>query len=215
MANLTKSTDPQPALGLCMNLQDTPLEGIFPQNKNSEWKLYVASLSHYNDGRHVGAWLDVEDLDADEIELAIDSLMKYLDKRERQDDPRAYFYIGPVEEWAIHDADCPLKGLGEYPDFEKLCSWKEVFLKHGAFIAKAAADEDIPPESVEDALIGVFEEEGMGAKKNWAYDQLIELGCPEQFANMIDLDHAFNEYIMDYKWAYDYNHGLVIFNQRY
>ena len=227
MIDLTKHSDTVPAtlktaapelhpLGLAMNVP-SELADIFPQHSGSEWQLYVASLSHYNAGKLVGAWLDIEDLDADEISEAITAFLQWLDNQERLRDPANYLYLGPVEEYAIHDSDCPID-IDEWPDFEELCAWKEVYRQHGAFIAKAAADEQIPPESVDDALVAYVEESGsgfLGAKKTWAYDQLIELGCPEQFADMIDLDHAFNNYILDYKWAFDFHHGLVVFSNRY
>ena len=222
MIDLIKKPDPQPVapvLGNCMNLKGTPLEGIFPQDRNSDFRICVQSISHLNAGQVVCAWLDVEDLDADEIELAIDSFMKYLDKRERQDALNRYWLMGPVEEWEIADTDLPFK----YDDFEDLVRKVEICADHdGAFLLKAAQDCGVNWElgirRLKDRILWRVKNNVPGcmsdARQDWAWEQLGEAGCPERFRSWIDLDHAFKELIDGHTYYYDTGseNGLVVFD---
>jgi len=220
MVNLTKSTDPQPTapeLGLCMNLDGTQLQGIFPQNKRSDFQICVQSLSHKNGGQVVCAWLDVEDLEVEDIELAIASFMKYLDKRERERDLKGYWFLGPVEEWEIADYDLPFK----YDDFEDLVRKVEICAEEdGAFLLKAAQDCGVDWERglkhlkarimwrVKNNQHGCMSD----SRRDWAWEQLGEAGCPERFRSWIDLDFAFKELIDGHTYYYDDDDGLVIFD---
>lgn len=75
-------------------------------------RIYVASLSDYNAGRLVGAWVDIDGMDADDIGAAIAEVLAN---------------AGPGrEEYAIHDYDGPLgklaNVLGEWPNMETLAA---------------------------------------------------------------------------------------------
>jgi len=121
--------------------------------------IYVASLSDYNAGRLHGRWIDVERLDAEDIQYEVDRIL------ETSPESRACMYCGqlteritsgrfegwhvheegsepvghvatpygqPAEEWAIHDFD-GFFGLpvGEWTSFETIAEWARVLTEVG------------------------------------------------------------------------------------
>jgi len=209
----------RPALGLCMNLAGTELESVFPQDRNSDFQIYIQSLPHYNAGVLVGAWLDVEGLGSDEISEAIEKFLAYLDKMERESDPKGYVYLGPVEEYEVADYELPFK----FDDLEDLAAKVEICADDdGAFLLKAAEDCGIDWEQgiqrLKDRILWRVKNNVPGcmsdARQDWAWEQLGEQGCPERFRSWIDLDHAFKELIDGFSYYYDTGseNGLVIFD---
>ena len=97
-------------------------------------KVYIASLSDYNDGRLEGKWFDLSDyLSASDLMDDINDMLKDLTKKYKKID-------GEVrEEWAVHDYEgIPPTLASEYmgeADFQKLMD-----------IRKIAEDRDIPVE---------------------------------------------------------------------
>lgn len=97
-------------------------------------KVYIASLSDYNNGRLEGKWFDLSDyLSASDLMDDINNMLKDLTKKYKKID-------GEVrEEWAVHDYEgIPPTLASEYmgeADFEKLLE-----------IRKVAEDRDIPVE---------------------------------------------------------------------
>lgn len=89
-------------------------------------RVYVASLSDYNDGRLHGTWLDA-DADPDELADGINAMLA------RSPTPGA-------EEWAIHDHEGfgPLH-LGEYEDIATISQLGRGIAEHGAAFAHWAA----------------------------------------------------------------------------
>lgn len=97
-------------------------------------KVYIASLSDYNNGRLEGKWFDLSDyLSASDLMDDINDMLKDLTKKYKKID-------GEVrEEWAVHDYEgIPPTLASEYmgeADFEKLLE-----------IRKVAEDRNIPVE---------------------------------------------------------------------
>lgn len=89
-------------------------------------RIYVASLSDYNDGRLHGAWLDAA-AEPDELQAGINSMLG------RSPMPGA-------EEWACHDHDGfgPLH-LGEYEDLATISKIGLGIAEHGPAYAHWAA----------------------------------------------------------------------------
>ena len=110
-------------------------------------RIYVASLSDYNAGRLVGAWIDA-DQDADLIREEIAAMLAT--SRE------------PVaEEWAIHDYD-GFDGirLGEFEDIDTVAMLAAGISEHGEPFA-VWVDNDTTnreePERFEDAYRGTWD----------------------------------------------------------
>jgi antirestriction protein len=97
-------------------------------------RVYIASLSDYNDGRLEGKWFDLSDyMDASDLMDDIQEMLNDLTKKYKNVD-------GEVrEEWAVHDYEgIPPTLASEYmgeADFEKLIE-----------IRRIAEDRDIPVE---------------------------------------------------------------------
>lgn len=84
----------------------------------SEARIYVASLSDYNAGRLIGAWIDA-DQDADDIQTEVSAMLA------TSKEPIA-------EEWAIHDYE-GFEGinLSEWESFETVSELAEAIEEHG------------------------------------------------------------------------------------
>lgn len=89
-------------------------------------RIYVASLSDYNDGRLHGCWIDASQ-DATAIQANVNAMLR------RSPMPGA-------EEWAIHDYEGfgPLR-LGEYESFATVSRIAGGIVKHGEAFAHWAA----------------------------------------------------------------------------
>ena len=103
-----------------------PAETTGERAPNSETRIYVASLSDYNDGRLHGEWLDADD-EPDELAEAVQAMLA------RSPMPGA-------EEWAIHDYEGfgPLR-LGEYEDLATISQIAQGIAGHGPAYAHWAA----------------------------------------------------------------------------
>jgi antirestriction protein len=96
---------------------------------NETPRIYVASLSDYNSGNLLGAWIDANQ-SADEIRTEIQAMLAT--SRE------------PVaEEWAIHDFEgfSPIR-LSEYEDLETVAELAELIAEHGDIFAHLYAHEN-------------------------------------------------------------------------
>lgn len=98
----------------------------------NEMRIYVASLSDYNNGRLEGKWLDLSDYsDASELMEAIQEMLDEITKKYNDGEVR--------EEWAVHDYEgIPSTLASEYmgeQDFQQLYD-----------IAEVADDRGIPVE---------------------------------------------------------------------
>lgn len=81
-------------------------------------KIYIASLSDYNEGRLIGEWVDLSEIeDVYDIEEKIE---KILEKSKCE----------IAEDWSIHDYE-DVPNFGENPDLEKIVNYCEMYKKHG------------------------------------------------------------------------------------
>ncbi len=121
---------------------------------NSNPSIYVASLSHYNNGELVGRWFDLEDYqDGEHLLKSISSYIYGLT-----------CYSEQCEEWAIHDFDNLPFRIDEYAStetFNKLYQAVELSKTYDmeaitAFVACFSQDE---LEVFEDCYQGNYESE--------------------------------------------------------
>lgn len=88
-------------------------------------KIYIASLSDYNNGILHGRWIDLDGLDGSDVHAEIDEMLA--------ESPTAKETGFPAEEWAIHDSegfDC-----SEHEDLYELCEFVRLVGEHGEAFA--------------------------------------------------------------------------------
>ena len=138
-----------------------------PESERSRWpspRIYVASLSDYNDGALHGAWIDAAQDEADLREDVNEML-------ERSPSPVA-------EEWAIHDYD----GFGalrleEYDSLRNVARVATGITEHGPAFAAWASIVGIDSDRLDD-----FDSAYMGEWENgsaWAEESVNDLGLLE------------------------------------
>lgn len=130
-------------------------------------EIYVASLSDYNAGVLHGQWFDLNNYnDADELEEDIQAMLA--------SSPTAKSEGQPAEEWAIHDYNDAVSGLGEYESLEHLVELNNALQEHGdayrAYLEHVDGDGSVrdfenkfqggPYDSEEDFAVELLEETG-------------------------------------------------------
>ncbi|KJF16978.1 antirestriction protein ArdA [Acidithrix ferrooxidans] len=145
-------------------------------------RIYVASLSDYNDGYLHGTWINASQ-EPEDIHSAIQDMLT------RSPTPGA-------EEYAIHDYENfgPLK-LGEYESIKTVSLLAQGITEHGvAYAHWAALVEDSSPEALgrfEDAYRGHFDSLVDYAGQlfdDFGYNDLIETIVPEHLRSYIRVD---------------------------
>lgn len=140
-------------------------------------RIYVASLSDYNAGNHLGAWIDI-DQDADAIHAEIQAMLKTSK-------------AAPAEDWAIHDFELPggIK-LSEYASIERVAAIGQAIAQASdseAFAAwYAVVDQDESDDA--DALLGKFQEAYRGSAdtfKDWVMSNDMDVLSIDQIAAFI------------------------------
>jgi antirestriction protein len=120
----------------------------------NEMRIYVASLSDYNNGRLEGKWLDLSDYsDASELMEAIQEMLDDLTKKYNDGEVR--------EEWAVHDYEgIPSTLASEYmgeQDFQQLYDIAEVADERGipveVLVERAGDTGSDDYEALADSLI--------------------------------------------------------------
>lgn len=134
-------------------------------------RIYVASLSDYNDGILHGTWLQA-DQESDDLQEAITEMLAA--------SPTTRRYGDPAEEWAIHDYEnFGAVRLGEYEPIQTVAAVARGITAHGlAFASWWAMD---PPEVISDdtELKAAFEEHYLGeydSVTNYGHQLLDDLG---------------------------------------
>jgi antirestriction protein len=104
-------------------------------------RIYVASLTDYNEGRLVGAWIDAAQ-DAGDIMEEVEEMLEAAGEGR--------------EEWAIHDYDgfCGIK-LGESASFEDVSRLAGLVEKHGELFAGVL--EHFGADYLDDAVSAIEE----------------------------------------------------------
>ena len=175
-------------------------------------KAYFTCLASYNNGASHGKWVDLDGLDANDIQDAINAILK------DSGEPGA-------EEWAIHDYDDAANlasTLGENPNLETLAATSEAVTEItddwgaeiGPKLIEWVSDKVLEPGNwkshLDDAFCGFSTAEDFAATEVEAYGDI-----PEHLENYIDYcaiarDMALNgevDFICEYTGAYlqDYN----------
>lgn len=160
---------------------------------NDNYRIYVASLSDYNAGRHHGAWIDVDEwMDADDLQEKINAILKT--------SPEAAETGWPAEEWAIHDMEGFPSNMGEntpIQDILKFVEYAEDQDEGDVFLAYQNYSTDFGDwESAKDSYYGVYDTMRELAESQIG-DQLD--ACPETIQDHFDwesyeksLDNEFN-----------------------
>ncbi len=149
-----------------------------------ETRIYVASLSDYNDGRLHGVWLDAN-AEAEELDASIHEMLA------RSPMPGA-------EEWAIHDYEGfgPVR-LGEYEDLATVSQIAQGMAEHGsAFAHWAAICDSTDPEDLarfDDVYLGHWDSLETYAGEfldDLDLDDLIEEAVPDFLQPYLSVDLA-------------------------
>lgn len=107
-------------------------------------RIYVACLASYNAGTHHGEWIDIDGMDADDIQAEIDEMLRGsphpnttcdCPECEGTDEDCEHCEgsggVPTADEWAIHDYDDIPYSFGENPDLESLVKYVEAYEEHG------------------------------------------------------------------------------------
>jgi antirestriction protein len=150
-------------------------------------RIYVASLSDYNNGILHGRWIDATD-DADAMQAEVDEMLR--------SSPTARRYGEPAEEWAIHDYEgFGSLRLSEVGSLEYIARLADGIGKHGQAFAAWAAEVNSDPEQM-----GQFEERFQGeweSVESYAENLLDDMGAqkiiddaPDWLQAYLDIDVA-------------------------
>jgi antirestriction protein len=158
-------------------------ETSLEEERRAQPRVYVASLTDYNEGRLYGAWLDAAQ-DEKELARCIQEMLA------RSPSPGA-------EEWAIHDYEgFGALRLGEFESLASVARLAKGIDEHGpAFAAWAAhvgTDSDELDEFA-DAYLGEWESAAEFAEEMLADAGEIEAlmrAAPEQLAPYVQIDYA-------------------------
>lgn len=172
-------------------------------------RIYVASLSDYNDGRLHGTWLDA-DADPDELADGIHAML-------------ARSAMPGAEEWAIHDHEGfgPLH-LGEYEDIASISQLGRGIAEHGAAFAHWAAicgtgDRD-ELARFDDVYLGHWNSVEAYAEEllnDLGIEELLEREVPEHLQPYVTVDVDGFARDLEYSGdvtASDGDHGVYLFD---
>jgi len=147
-----------------------------------EPRIYVASLSDYNDGRLHGSWIDAAQ-EPDELDRAVGAMLSRSP-------------ISGAEEFAIHDYENfgPLR-LSEYESLETVSRIATGIAEHGPPFAHFAAlvdSNDVDElDGFEDAYLGHFvsvQDYAEYLLDDLGYEELIDRTVPEHIRPYVHLD---------------------------
>ena len=148
-------------------------------------KIYVASLSDYNNGTLHGAWIELDGKDASEVSEEITAMLEA--------SPSAKAYGTKAEEYAIHDHD-GFGGLsiGEYDPIGKLVEKAEVIVEHGEDVGAGflvhAADFGWELDSFEDRSRGLWASFAEYAEE--LFDDVFgDVVIAAEYSNYLTVDH--------------------------
>lgn len=144
-------------------------------------RIYVASLSDYNDGILHGTWLDAA-VEHDDLQTGIHQMLAA--------SPTARRYGEPAEEWAIHDVE-GFGGLsvGEYESVERITAMAKGIAEHGLAFAAWVADvggDAADTQRFEEAFLGSWD-----SAEDYARQLVDDLGTPNGL-------HGFDEWLLSH-----------------
>jgi antirestriction protein len=167
--------------------------------EDNEHRIYVASLSDYNNGVLHGIWIDLDDATLDEVQEQIEEMLK--------DSPTTKKYGDIAEEWAIHDYE-NLDVYGENPDLQELIEQVEVRNAVGDEVYNGYTVNcygDPTKEEIEESYIGEYESE-----EDYAEDFFRECYQIPEFLEMyIDWEAVARALFMDSMWSYQVAYNRI------
>lgn len=180
-------------------------------------RIYVASLSDYNNGILHGRWIDCIDVDQIQTEIA-EMLRSSHYPNVEVEHPDTGEMVPSAEEWAIHDVEgLPFKG--EHIDLDKIVEYAEAIddmdesevEAFDAFIDNGCSNE-VDVDAFRDAYQGCWDSLADYAE-NWFEDTgSIPKDLPPIIANNIDWKGIGEELrIGGDIWYHDGSHGLHVF----
>ena len=159
------------------------------------FSIYIASLSHYNNGELVGKWLDIRDLNPQEIQ---ESILDYMEE------------LG-VEEWAIHDHENLDLFYSEYGmNWNQVCDFIKISKAYSYKLAKAyfLSFDEFSFEHLESVYMGKYDSES-----DFAQTYLEDTGqlssIPENLRNYFDYDSFARDLFLT---DFSYDNGFVFIN---
>ena len=151
-------------------------------NTNDTPRIYVASLSDYNNGILHGVWIDVSGKDAEDIQGEIYTMLEA--------SPSAARYGEQAEEWAIHDHEGFYGLLEENDSIGRAVELAGILEEHGEAYAKYLEYFGSHWGTVAD-----FEERYLGewdSEREYAENLVEDLGLlagvPDTLARYFDID---------------------------
>lgn len=135
-------------------------------------RIYVASLSDYNNGTLHGTFITLdEDTTIDDVWAKINAMLA------TSPTFREFPEGGPAEEWALHDYEGfgPIR-LGENPSLARVVDMAHAISEHGPAVAAWLAYDPSNAERLdefEDHFVGEFESED-AAYEEWGNEFVIE-----------------------------------------
>jgi len=155
-------------------------------------RIYVASLTDYNNGVLHGTWIDLENKDYDEVMEEIQEMLN-----ESPEAPEGSEY--PAEEWAIHDYEAGIH-ISEYEDIRELVELQEAFdeFEEEAVIAFIDYFGGWNKEAFQEAYCGDYSyaHEPMEAYAQQLYEDCYEI--PEHLIMYIAWDRVARDLSIDH-----------------
>lgn len=143
------------------------------------YRVYIACLAAYNNGRLHGEWVDLDGLDADDLQEKINAVL-------------ASSPIPNAEEWAFHAYEGLPTTLGENPSLELVCKLAELLEEHGEAFGvwfENGTCDGMDPDELEDSFLEVYAGEH-DSPADFAENLLEDLGelrgCPETLRRYFD-----------------------------
>lgn len=167
--------------------------------EDNEHRIYVASLSDYNNGVLHGIWIDLDDATLEEVQEQIEEMLK--------DSPTAKKYGDIAEEWAVHDHD-NIDVFGENPDLQELIEQVEVRNEVGdevydGYVGYVYSNPTV--QEIEESYVGEYESEEDYAKEFFMDCYQI----PEFLEMYIDWESVARDLFMDGMWSYQVSYNRV------
>ena len=165
-------------------------------------RIYVASLSDYNAGRLVGAWIDLDAYtDVDTLHEAIAAMLA------KSPEPIA-------EEWAIHDYE----GFGdihldEYESLETVANLANAITEHGDAFAAWATDDyrRENPDKFQDQYLGQYKDRETYAQEDATLCDMLDQ-LPNNLGSYFNWEAYARDLFMDLDDAPAPDGGIYVFD---
>jgi antirestriction protein len=154
-----------------------------------EPRIYVASLTDYNNGILHGEWIDLSGKTVEDVQDEIKAMLAT--------SPAAAKYGDIAEEYAIHDYELEGISISEYESIEKVVRISELLEEHGEAFAIWLAyrgDLEDADKTFEEAYMGQW-----GSLREYAEQTFDECNdIPDHLARYIDYEKVERDYSFDH-----------------